>query len=96
MSRSAVVLCTFLLTTPAMAETSLSLVHGGDSAATIVITSDAPDTVARAANELQEYVERSTGARLPILEGERPDAGLSILVGESRFTAELGIALNDG
>jgi len=40
----------------------LELVRDGKSTASLVVAGDAPPTVARAAAELQEYVERSTGA----------------------------------
>lgn len=79
---------------PAAAGESLTLVRNGRATAAIVIAADAPDTVTRAAAEVQEYVERSTGARLQILTDQRPDAGISLFVGESRFTAELGIVLD--
>jgi len=72
----------------------LSLVLDGKPTASIVIAADAPDTVTRAATELQAYFERSTGARLEILTDQRPAAGTSIFVGESRFTADLGIAVD--
>jgi len=70
----------------------LSLVREGLPEATIVVATDAPETVVRAARELRDYVERSTGARLLLLEGRRPDDGASIFVGASRFTRRLGIS----
>ncbi|NCO94181.1 MAG: hypothetical protein AUJ96_09780 [Armatimonadetes bacterium CG2_30_66_41] len=72
----------------------LELVRDGKSTASLVVAGDAPPTVARAAAELQEYVERSTGARLPILTDRRPEGGISVFVGESRFTRALGISLD--
>ena len=49
------------------------------------IEGDAPDTVTRAASELQEYIERSTGARLSILTDQRPDAGIGHFVLDHGF-----------
>ncbi len=42
-----------------------------------------------AATELQHYVEKMSGARLPIVTDERPPRGALVLVGRSRLTDEI-------
>ncbi len=91
MTRSIAVALALLCVVPAMAADPVTLVRDGQGTAAIVTAGNAPDTVRRAAAELQEYVERSTGARLPVLTDRRPEAGASIFIGESRFTTALGI-----
>ena len=44
-----------------------------------------------AARELQTYIQRISGARLPIVADDQPAEGALILVGESRYTRELGL-----
>jgi len=43
------------------------------------------------AKELQAYIQKISGARLPIIGDDTPFGGNKILVGESRYTRELGI-----
>ncbi len=67
----------------------LVLVRNGRPTATIVI-SDSPAKNARtAANELQKYVERISGARLPISGDSIPISGCIVLVGKSRLTDDI-------
>lgn len=72
------------------AETPL-LVENGEARASIVIAEEPPRTVLLAAEELQEYVKKLSGAELPI--GNKPDDAypLTIFIGKSSFTDELGI-----
>ena len=50
-------------------------------------------TVRYAAEELQKYVEKSTGAKLPIVRAsEAPEEGALVLVGQSPLTDKLGIS----
>ncbi len=51
----------------------------------------APASVAEAAQELQRYVARSTGALLPIVSGGRP-AGRFISLGDNRLLRSAGLA----
>ena len=68
-----------------------SLVNEGRPAATIVIAVDAQASVQLAASELQEYVARISGAKLPLTTDAEPVAGPRILVGESQFTKALNL-----
>jgi hypothetical protein len=89
---------------------TISLVHDGQPAATIVIadepliipgtTTDSgthkpvPLTTAYAAGELQRFIEKATGAKLPIVTASQaPKAGPLVLVGRSRLTEKLGLKL---
>ena len=73
------------------------LVDRGKPTATVIVTKDASRTVRFAARELREYLEKMTGARLPIetvasAHGRMPEAGRSyVLVGQSAYMKELGI-----
>lgn len=70
------------------------LVHEGNGHATIVIA-EQPSRMARlAASELQSYITKITGARLPI--ATEPDAtSVAIYVGRSKHTAKLGLHDDD-
>jgi hypothetical protein len=74
---------------------AITIVENGKSAYEIVISKNALPITVRAARDLQLYIEKSTGARLPIKQadtfGERP----AIVVGDGPATHLLGIDLND-
>jgi hypothetical protein len=72
----------------------LTLVRDGQPAASIVVAGDAPDSVRRAATELQDHLARASGARLPVLTDARPTTGVSLFVGESALTRALGVTLD--
>ena len=78
----------------AAAVPALTLVQNGQPVAAIVVAGDAPDAVRGAAIELQDYLRRASGARLPILTDVRPAAGVSVFVGESALTRALGVTLD--
>jgi len=65
------------------------LVENGQPRAEIVIAQECPRSTRLAAADLQAYVEKISGARLPIVHG--PGEGISIYVGESEPARELGI-----
>lgn len=68
----------------ARAEEPLVLVRDGRSEATIVVPADAAPPVATAARELQEHLEKVTGALLPIQpEAEGQGRGPQIVLGPS-------------
>jgi hypothetical protein len=87
------VVCLSGLAWPAAAETFL--VKDGQPNAEIIVAEDASRPTELAAEELQTYVEKMTGARLPI--GPKPSdpAANRIYVGRSRFTDELGIGVDE-
>jgi hypothetical protein len=70
----------------------LVLVQDGQPRAQIVIAPDPPRAVPVAAAELQKFIEKLSGAKLPIV--TTPDAAtpLLIYVGESDHTRSLGIS----
>ncbi len=87
------------LTATGLAKESL-LVSDGKVLAEIVITKDPPRTVRLAAEELQTYVRKMTGAELPIVEAPSDAEGIKkIFVGRSHWTDQLGVSsegLNNG
>jgi hypothetical protein len=60
----------------------------------IVIAEHASPAEAYAAQELQQYLERITSVRLPILPDSAPEKGPEILVGDSRHLRDLGVSLD--
>jgi len=70
----------------------LTVTKDGRAAAVIVIRKGYTELQSVPAKELQRYIEKLTGARLPILEDDTVYSGNMILVGESRYTREMGIA----
>lgn len=79
-----------LLVVPARAD--LTLVDNGAPACTIVIPADASEIAAYAAAELQGYLQKMSGADVPVVaEGESDVGGVRVLVGPCGATAALGI-----
>ncbi len=86
----------FSVLLPQLAPTALAtdatwLVKDGRANCRIVIAENPPRLVTLAANELQLYVEKISGAKLEI--GTAPDANLplSIFIGQSPYTDAMGI-----
>jgi hypothetical protein len=75
---------------------AVTLVQDGKPNGVIVTSADAPDSVRLAASELQHYIEKVSGARLPIqnepLAAHEP--GVNVFIGESAFTRALGLRLD--
>lgn len=71
------------------------LVKEGQPQAEIVIAEHPPRMVKLAAEELQTYIERISGARLPIVTAPSQDAQSQVYVGASRYTDQLKIT-DDG
>ena len=67
------------------------LVKDGQPRAEIVIANDPPRTTRLAAQELQMYVEKISGAKLPIVTEPSGDLPVRIYVGQSPHTEKLGI-----
>ena len=76
------------LLAPCLAQ-SAALVRDGRPQATIVVAKDAGPTVQLAATELQRYVEKISGARLPIVQEGEAVTGFPIYVGKTAATATL-------
>ncbi|HZO90665.1 MAG TPA: DUF4838 domain-containing protein [Chthonomonadaceae bacterium] len=64
----------------------LLLVKQGRPAAAIVLAAAPTENARIAAGELQHYLEKMTGARLPILADNQAPSGPLVLVGRSRLT----------
>lgn len=74
---------------PAISLAEPFLVKNAQPQGQIVIAEDAMRTIRLAAAELQETIEKISGARLPI--ATVPGEGVAIYVGESGFTRQLGV-----
>ena len=68
------------------------LVRDGHPKAEIITTEDPPRTTRLAAYELQTYVEKITGAILPITNAPGGDMPVQIYVGRSAHTDRLGLS----
>ncbi|MEP0844608.1 MAG: DUF4838 domain-containing protein [Phycisphaerae bacterium] len=76
-----------LLATPAPLSAGVVLVQDGRPAATIVTAEKPSVNATEAAAELAEYLERISGARLPVAtDSAAPPSGPLVLVGRSRLT----------
>lgn len=73
-----------------------TLVRDGRPLASIITASNAPKSVLFAAQELQTFVERLSGARLPIVNAESAPAGPKVLVGRSALTDALHADIPSG
>ena len=72
----------------------IAVVRDGKPLAEIVIAADAPSIVKYAADELQTYVKKMSGAELPVV--TKPSAGrVPVYLGESPFVSKLGIRADD-
>jgi hypothetical protein len=74
-------------------QAGLVLVEKGQPRAAIVVAVGASEQAREAANLLQDYLARISGARLQILDETAAVSGPQILVGRSRRAAELGVDL---
>ena len=74
---------------------AMDLVSDGEPASVIVLAPDAPSMVQFAAAELQGYIGKISGVKIPI-QTDLPasDRAGRILVGESAHTRELGLSLD--
>ncbi|MBI4026442.1 MAG: DUF4838 domain-containing protein [Verrucomicrobia bacterium] len=74
----------------------LVIVENGQPRAAIVVAADEPKA-ANAAAEIQKYVEKMSGAKLPIVkEGDPVKAPISILVGHTTAAQKLGVKIPSG
>lgn len=71
------------------------IVEDGQPRAEIVIAADAKRMAALGALELQYYLEKMTGARLPIVTETDDRFPVKIYVGESDYTRQLGVTADD-
>ena len=71
------------------------LVKEGEPQAEIVIAETPPRSTHLAARELQVYIEKISGATLPIVTAPNPDVPVKVYVGRSPRTDRLGITADD-
>lgn len=84
-----------LLVTPTQAkDRRLMLVDQGKSDYVIVVAPGALETPKFAARELQTYVEKVSGAKLPIAD-KLPAGKKPVFVGQSEFTKALGLSAEE-
>jgi len=89
----------FLLagTVPVTSAGTLTLVHGGKSSFQIVCSLDEPESTRFAATELQYFLERSTGAKLPIVTPEKKGPNAIVLKTDPSLPIEgFRIAVEEG
>jgi len=65
------------------------LVKDGRPTATIVTSNSLTENTRIAASELQKYIEKISGAQLPIAHDSTPLSGCMVLVGKSRLTDDI-------
>ena len=77
------------------AQDQVELVRNGQARATIVVPTDTSRWTTQAATWLQQYVEQSTGANLPIVrEGDAQATGTIISVGHTKLARQAGIEVD--
>ncbi|MEX2581575.1 MAG: DUF4838 domain-containing protein [Verrucomicrobiales bacterium] len=76
---------------PAFAAAENFLVKDGRPHAQIIVREDAPRPLELAAEQLQEYVQKISGARLPIHDRIDENIPVKIYVGQSQYTDQLGL-----
>lgn len=91
--RHLIILCWLL--SLAVLHAAPMITENGEARAQIVIAAEAPRMVPLAAQELQTYVQKITGAELPIVSDLRDDLPTKLYVGESSFTKALGLSTDD-
>ncbi|NQU40235.1 MAG: DUF4838 domain-containing protein [Lentisphaerae bacterium] len=74
----------------ARSDDALVLVRDGQPSATIVVSENPRCGVTLAVAELETYVEKMTGVRLPVVSDSASVQGLRVLIGESAATRALG------
>ena len=79
-----------LCLTATSVQADLVLARRGAAADTVIVhAADAPESIKLACNEMQMYIERQTGVKLPIQDDGGALPKKAILVGKPRYLAEL-------
>lgn len=84
-----------IVSTVGCAGNPVTIVQDGQPAATIVLSETASTQVKQAAEALQDYVQRMSGAQIPIVTDAQPAQGPRILIGQSRATADISENLSE-
>ncbi len=88
-------LALFIWSSACFAQTEVRLVQDGRSVFVIVHAADASGSVRTAARELQNYVAKSTGAKLRIEAGDAPAQGAFVALGDTPVARAAGIKAED-
>lgn len=72
---------------------AFNLTKNGQPVAEIVVSADAQSSVKTAAQELQKYIKKMSGAELKIV--SQPGRLPPVYIGKSKFTDDLGIKIDD-
>ncbi|MFK5922461.1 MAG: DUF4838 domain-containing protein [Verrucomicrobiota bacterium] len=86
-----ILILTFCLSLLPLAAADSFIVENGKAKAEIVIAKDPPRSTHLAAQELQTYVEKITGAKLEIVSEVGSGMAVKLYVGQSPYTDQLGI-----
>ncbi len=78
------------------ASADLTLVRDGQPQATIAIAAGAGDKVKVAATDLQTYLEKMSGAKLPLVTDDQQPTGPLVLVGPSELASQMGVTIPAG
>ncbi len=78
-----------LLAPPATATELFRLVENGQAQTSIVLAEQPSENARAAANEFQKYIEKMSGARLPICTDTQPASGSLVLIGPTKLTDEI-------
>jgi len=76
-------------------EAMLTLVRDGTAQARIAVSGEVSPSARFAARELQTYIQKSTGATLPIVESLRDDGAVEIVIGDGKISQSLGVDAKD-
>ena len=77
---------------PAVAGANPFIVKDGEASAEIVLAADAPRSTRFAARDLQVYLEKMTGAKLPVVAKPSGKGLVKLFVGESAGTRALKLS----
>lgn len=81
---------------PVATAPAFQLAQNGQPKASIVIAADALDTNQQAAELLQEYVKKISGATLPIVDDSKPVNGPAVLIGRSKLVDAFKLNIPSG
>ncbi len=97
MTRSilALLVCGLCLIPPAPARADdLVLADGGQSAYRIIVADDASPATRHGAEELQMFLQRISGAKLPIVSDREPLGAAEIILGDNAHLRQLGVQID--
>lgn len=96
MRRCAVILPLIVLLPLRALADDLALVKDGKPSATVVISASANDKVKVASADLVTYIEKMSGAKLPLVTDDQKTDGALVLVGRSKLTDTMELDIPSG